>query len=166
MANVRFGSLADMRPGQTNVRFTPESGHLRHRLKCLLSAKSGHRAFCGSIGRLLASFMVILPTEDGKDGQHSPHDQHPMLNGHTVSTGTRTVDMIGCRCGAPAFLVARVRCAEPNDPQAYFLFLAGGESPPASFTTSGVIGGIQAGYIGNLTAVGSSVSKQISIGQA
>lgn len=34
----------------------------------------------------------------------------------------------------------------PNDPQAYFLFLLGGAPPPASFNTSGVIGGIQAGY--------------------
>ena len=34
----------------------------------------------------------------------------------------------------------------PNDPLANSLFLAGGAPPPASFTTSGVIGGIQAGY--------------------
>lgn len=34
----------------------------------------------------------------------------------------------------------------PNDPMAVFLFVAGGAPPPASFTSSGIIGGIQIGY--------------------
>jgi outer membrane immunogenic protein len=34
----------------------------------------------------------------------------------------------------------------PNDPASLFLFQAGGAPPPLSFTSSGAIGGIQAGY--------------------
>ena len=34
----------------------------------------------------------------------------------------------------------------PNDPMAGLLFLSGGGPPPVSFTSSGVIGGIQVGY--------------------
>jgi hypothetical protein len=41
--DVRFGSLADIRRGSRHVRFTPESGHVRCKNKCPLSAKSGHR---------------------------------------------------------------------------------------------------------------------------
>jgi hypothetical protein len=29
--------------------------------------------------------MLILPTENGKDGQHGSRYQHPVLNGHTVN---------------------------------------------------------------------------------
>jgi hypothetical protein len=42
LVNVRFGSKADMPQRQTNVRFTPESGHGLGRQRCLLCAKSGH----------------------------------------------------------------------------------------------------------------------------
>jgi outer membrane immunogenic protein len=34
----------------------------------------------------------------------------------------------------------------PNDPMAVSLFLSGGAPPPASFSTSGILGGIQFGY--------------------
>jgi outer membrane immunogenic protein len=34
----------------------------------------------------------------------------------------------------------------PNDPESLFLFQFGGAPPPVSFTSSGVLGGIQAGY--------------------
>jgi len=38
--DVRFGSKADIWAGVTDVRFTPESGHLASRLKPLLAARS------------------------------------------------------------------------------------------------------------------------------
>jgi hypothetical protein len=38
--NVRFGSLADIRARIRDVRFTLNSGHARHRIRCLLSARS------------------------------------------------------------------------------------------------------------------------------
>jgi hypothetical protein len=41
-ANVRFGSKADIRTAKSNVRFAPESGHVRCTSLCLLWAKSGH----------------------------------------------------------------------------------------------------------------------------
>jgi hypothetical protein len=37
--DVRLGSLADMTPLNSDVRFTPESGHSRLRLECPLCAK-------------------------------------------------------------------------------------------------------------------------------
>ena len=40
--NVRFGSKADIPASQSDVRFTPESGHSGARSKCPLSAISGH----------------------------------------------------------------------------------------------------------------------------
>jgi len=40
--DVRFGSKADIGTWITDVRFTPESGHFQRRLRCPLSAKSGH----------------------------------------------------------------------------------------------------------------------------
>jgi len=40
--DVRFGSKADIGANVADVRFTPESGHFRIRLRCPLSAKSGH----------------------------------------------------------------------------------------------------------------------------
>jgi len=43
IGNVRFGSKADIWTCVMDVRFTPESGHFRKRLRCPLSAKSGHR---------------------------------------------------------------------------------------------------------------------------
>ena len=39
--NVRFGSLADIGVGLSDVRFTPETGHAQPRHTRLLSAKSG-----------------------------------------------------------------------------------------------------------------------------
>ena len=41
--DVRFGSLADILASPSNVRFTPEIGHLRKRAVCPLWANSGHR---------------------------------------------------------------------------------------------------------------------------
>jgi len=41
-AHVRFGSLADIRPLNSDVRFTPNSGHQEDRPRCPLSANSGH----------------------------------------------------------------------------------------------------------------------------
>jgi len=55
LANVRFGSKADIRASVSYVRFTPESGRFPRRRSCPLSAKSGHssngrtRAPCASI---------------------------------------------------------------------------------------------------------------------
>jgi hypothetical protein len=40
--NVRFGSKADMCVATSDVRFTPESGHVRCSYGCPLWAKSGH----------------------------------------------------------------------------------------------------------------------------
>ncbi len=40
--DVRFGSKADIRACVGHVRFTPESGHSQRRLRCPLSANSGH----------------------------------------------------------------------------------------------------------------------------
>ena len=42
VANVRFGSKADMCGARRHVRITPESGHLRCKSQCPLSANSGH----------------------------------------------------------------------------------------------------------------------------
>jgi len=51
-ANVRFGSKADIGARQSNVRFTPKSGHCSGLMRCPLCAKSGlmhcsnrHRAY-------------------------------------------------------------------------------------------------------------------------
>src|SRR5215472_254556 len=41
VANVRFGSKADIAAPPTNVRFAPERGHWNSTVKCLLCAKSG-----------------------------------------------------------------------------------------------------------------------------
>ena len=41
VANVRNGSLADIRERLRDVRFTLKSGHARRRIRCLLSAISG-----------------------------------------------------------------------------------------------------------------------------
>ena len=40
--DVCFGSKADIAECETNVRFTPESGHLQCKPSCLLWAISGH----------------------------------------------------------------------------------------------------------------------------
>ena len=40
--NVRFGSKADMCSAQADVRFAPESGHVRRDSPCPLCASSGH----------------------------------------------------------------------------------------------------------------------------
>ena len=42
MTHVRFGSKADMCSAKRHVRFAPESGHVRRKNKCPLSANSGH----------------------------------------------------------------------------------------------------------------------------
>jgi hypothetical protein len=44
LADVRFGSKADMATSQRNVRFTPKSGHWLSVSGCPLCAKSGHSA--------------------------------------------------------------------------------------------------------------------------
>jgi hypothetical protein len=41
--NVRFGSKADIAACLSDVRFTPESGHVQCNSECPLSAKSGDR---------------------------------------------------------------------------------------------------------------------------
>ena len=41
--DVRFGSEADICGTKWHVRFTPESGHVRCKTRCPLSARSGHR---------------------------------------------------------------------------------------------------------------------------
>src|SRR5262245_20424996 len=43
--DVRFGSYADICAAKTDVRFTPESGHVRCTRPCLLGARSGHTVF-------------------------------------------------------------------------------------------------------------------------
>ena len=43
-SNVRFGSLADMCVAKSDVRFTPQSGHVHCDRLCLLWANSGHQA--------------------------------------------------------------------------------------------------------------------------
>jgi hypothetical protein len=42
MADVRFGSKADIEAPPTDVRFTPKSRHWLSGLECLLCAKSRH----------------------------------------------------------------------------------------------------------------------------
>ena len=42
-ANVRFGSLADIRERIRDVRFAPESGHIQRQDRCLLCAMRRHR---------------------------------------------------------------------------------------------------------------------------
>ena len=44
LADVRFGSKADMGPRISDVCFTPESGRQAAGLQCPLSANSGHRS--------------------------------------------------------------------------------------------------------------------------
>ena len=43
MLDVRFGSLADILRCGSDVRFTPESGHVQCNLGCPLCAKSRHQ---------------------------------------------------------------------------------------------------------------------------
>src|SRR6516165_5293128 len=74
MANVRFGSKADMAAPPTNVRFTPESGHGDPARQCLLCANSGH---CGA--KLLRCTLAI-PGRRAADGET---DEPP---GSVVST--------------------------------------------------------------------------------
>ena len=50
-ADVRFGSLGDIKSRFGNVRFVPESRHPQHGHSCLLSAKSG----------LLPKFWAVFP---------------------------------------------------------------------------------------------------------
>jgi hypothetical protein len=40
--HVRFGSLVDIKARRCDVRFTPESGHVRRNYGCPLSGNSGH----------------------------------------------------------------------------------------------------------------------------
>jgi hypothetical protein len=42
LANVRFGSLADIGDRKIDVRFTPKSGHRQLPLSCPLCAKGRH----------------------------------------------------------------------------------------------------------------------------
>ena len=45
VANVRFGSKADICSAIGHVRSSPESGHMRRNKSCLLWANSGHGQF-------------------------------------------------------------------------------------------------------------------------
>ena len=53
--NVRFGSKADMCSATGHVRFAPESGHVRCKQECPLSANSGHCATYSITSSALAS---------------------------------------------------------------------------------------------------------------
>jgi hypothetical protein len=58
LANVRFGSQADMCGANGHVRFTPNSRHSQMRVECPISAISGHHAhlldyFVGSSEQLI-----------------------------------------------------------------------------------------------------------------
>jgi len=62
-SNVRFGSKADICSAQVDVRFTPNSGHVRCNSQCPLCANSGHprNDLPKQKGRLAAAF----PKSDG-----------------------------------------------------------------------------------------------------
>jgi hypothetical protein len=49
LADVRFGSKADIRAVLIHVCFTPESGHELRPLGCPLCARSGHSALCDHV---------------------------------------------------------------------------------------------------------------------
>ena len=55
MADVRFGSKADICNANRHVRFTPESGHSWLRLKCPLCANSGLWAY--RIARMPVNYL-------------------------------------------------------------------------------------------------------------
>ena len=63
-ANVRFGSEADIEAHVRHVRFTPESGHFQRRIRCPLSAKSGHglrsHRMDGVLGRSYANAAASM----------------------------------------------------------------------------------------------------------
>src|SRR6516225_12463350 len=61
MANVRFGSLADIDPFTSHVCFTPESGHWLSLSECPLCANNGHR-FCVCRVPLTADTRTDLAT--------------------------------------------------------------------------------------------------------
>ena len=55
IADVRFGSKADMCNAKHRVRFTPDSGHVQCKKARPLSANSGHRSCkhkCGCTSHL------------------------------------------------------------------------------------------------------------------
>ena len=52
-ADIRFGSLTDLVPWSGDDCFTPESGHQAVRLRCRLSANSGHRRLARPRARVL-----------------------------------------------------------------------------------------------------------------
>ena len=54
LADVRFGSKADICSAKRHVRFTPNSGHMRCNSVCPLSANSGH-----STGNLSIELLAL-----------------------------------------------------------------------------------------------------------
>src|SRR5262245_7657831 len=72
MRQVRFGSLADVRASSAHVRFTPKSGHVQRRARCLLSATSGFWPY--SIWHVLELLeverLLALKTALGKHFEH------------------------------------------------------------------------------------------------
>ena len=61
----RVGSKADMTLSIRDVRFTPESGHLRATLGCPLCAKSGHRSMAVR-GRRAYEAAVAQSSQKGR----------------------------------------------------------------------------------------------------
>ena len=71
-ADVRSGSLADIRPKELDVRFTPKSGHWLSALGCPLCAKSRHSAAQQNARRAPGKFgglhtMLGVPLSCGGD---------------------------------------------------------------------------------------------------
>src|SRR5262249_23623959 len=67
VANVRFGSKADICRALGHVRFTPESGHLQCINVCLLWARSGHRRLYSitSLACARSAGGTVMPTALG-----------------------------------------------------------------------------------------------------
>ena len=62
--DVRFGSKADMCRALGDVRFAPESGHVRCTSRCPLSANSGHRVYSiTSSARASSSGGTLRPSD-------------------------------------------------------------------------------------------------------
>jgi hypothetical protein len=57
VANVRFGSKADICGAKAHVRFTPESRHVQRTNGCLLWANSGHRQ--GLVDHLIGALLEL-----------------------------------------------------------------------------------------------------------
>src|SRR5262245_12551068 len=86
---VRFGPKADICSAKRDVRFTPESGHVRCNWGCLLWAKSGHRrtssetCFSRAVRQTLQRFgngLVEIGLEIGR-GLHGKMPSRPLAKG-------------------------------------------------------------------------------------